>query len=142
VNNNPICEEKVSNNPIGGSGYYHCGLTGKHLVMYRSPTGRYLQIMEIKAWSYDYLNVKADPALVTSSNGPDNSFNHTDQPSKRFSPFSLLIQKNWSLNYGHSPAKAGFGCDTSFKTSVFQTWFMVELDDYYFIESIVITTFI
>jgi len=70
---NPQCAEGIENlSDIGGSGYYDCGLWGTFLIMDKVLTDSFFQIMEIKAWSWDHLNQHADPALVTSSNGPTN----------------------------------------------------------------------
>jgi len=66
---NEQCAEGVvvSGTFKSSSGYYDCGLWGTYLIMTQDNQEK-LAIMEIKAWSWNYLNLQADPALVTSSN--------------------------------------------------------------------------
>jgi len=61
LGNNQQCAEVENLFNLGGSGYYDCGLWGTYLIMDKvRPGGNntlgYLNIMEIKAWSWDHLN--------------------------------------------------------------------------------------
>jgi len=58
------------------------------------------------------------------------------------SPQTLLARRPMTLNmYGATPAFAGFWTDFRVPTANSYPWFMIELDEAYYIESLVVTAF-
>jgi len=73
LRDNPACPEIVGiYDDRSDSGYFECGLWGDVMVMLQDSKQAKLQIMELKAYSWDYLISQVDPTNIKSSCGPDH----------------------------------------------------------------------
>jgi len=72
LEDNPECAENVGTlSDRADQGYFKCGLWGKVLVMKQTKV-EYLQILELRAYSWPHLSSRADPTKVQTSCGPDH----------------------------------------------------------------------
>ena len=73
LKDNPACPESVgTHSDRSDSGFFVCGLWGDVVVMMQDSKQAQLQIMELKAYSWDHLSSVVDPAKIKSSCGPDH----------------------------------------------------------------------